>query len=140
AIRSLIASHLRGLSPGSLSALARVSITSDEILRDSMSFFEVTTSAWDSTRVRVAIDGCNPFTAVLASFGALPTPSHHDVLAPAMLDSNGTSCGVDIWTTVSGREGTWFLAVVGGSPLHGLRYFAGPPDKLTFEVTTISEV
>lgn len=32
------------------------------------------------------------------------------------------------------------FAVVGGSPLHGNRYFAGPPDTLNFEIALIEEV
>ena len=32
------------------------------------------------------------------------------------------------------------FAVVGGSPLHGERYFAGPPDTLAFEAAVIAEV
>ncbi|CAM9491102.1 unnamed protein product, partial [Discosporangium mesarthrocarpum] len=56
-----------------------------------------------------------------------------------MFDANGTSCGVDMLTLESSKDGTWHFAVVGGAPLHGARYFAGPPDTLSFVATTISE-
>lgn len=39
-----------------------------------------------------------------------------------------------------GIENHRHFAVVGGSPLRGDRYFAGPPDTLAFEAAVIAEV
>lgn len=69
------------------------------------------TEAWQSTRVRVSIEDCTPRTAVIASFGAEPTPSRHELLAHVSLDraGNGT-CGVDVITRPSySRDGVWWV-------------------------------
>lgn len=72
---------------------------------------QVLTEAWQSTRVRVSIEDCTPRTAVIASFGAEPTPSQHELLAHVSLDraGNGT-CGVDVITRPSySRDGVWYV-------------------------------
>lgn len=37
-------------------------------------------------------------------------------------------------------DGRRHFAIVGGSPLHGDRYFAGPPETLGFGIAVIAEV
>eukprot|EP00904_Undaria_pinnatifida_P004430 jgi/Undpi1/13989/HiC_scaffold_9.g03640.m1 len=130
-----------GLGQGVLSPLAQLTVINAQVERDDMYYFQVLTEAWQSTRVRVAIEDCTPRTAVIASFGAEPTPSRHELLAHVSLDRNGNeTCGVDVITRPSySRDGVWHFAVVGGSPLHGERYFAGPPDNLAFEASVIAE-
>jgi len=70
---------------------------------------KVLTEAWQSTRVRVSIEDCTPRTAVIAAFGAEPTPSQHELLAHAMLDLSGNgTCGVDVISRPSfSRDGVW---------------------------------
>lgn len=72
-------------------------------------FVKVLTEAWQSTRVRVSIEDCTPRTAVIAAFGAEPTPSQHELLAHAMLDLSGNgTCGVDVISRPSyARDGVW---------------------------------
>eukprot|EP00903_Cladosiphon_okamuranus_P013676 g12737.t1 len=130
-----------GLEPGMLSPLAQLTVINGRVERDDMYYFQVLTEAWQSTRVRVSIEDCTPRTALIAAFGAEPTPSRHELLAHAMFDRSGNgTCGVDVISRPSySRDGAWHFAVVGGSPLHGDRYFAGPPDTLAFEAVVIAE-
>lgn len=109
--------NLEGLKstapPFPLKRLVRVSspknTCNDRGVYDTSPQHQVLTEAWQSTRVRVSIEDCTPRTAVIAAFGAEPTPSRHELLAHAMMDlaGNGT-CGVDVITRPSySRDGVW---------------------------------
>ncbi|CAM9700464.1 unnamed protein product, partial [Ectocarpus sp. 12 AP-2014] len=141
AVELTLADGAAGLEPSMLSPLAQLTLIDAQVERDDVYYFQVLTEAWQSTRVRVSIEDCTPRTAVIAAFGAEPTPSRHELLAHAMPDlaGNGT-CGVDVITRPSySRDGVWHFAVVGGSPLRGDRYFAGPPDTLAFQAAVIAD-